>query len=215
MRRILVFGATGGTGREIVRQALIRGDLEVTAFARNPLDVEPASRLRVVGGDALNADAVAAAMDGQNAVLSALGSRTAANATLLAHAIPAIVAAMNDRGIRRLIVLGAAGALDMNEALQHQNARTKVMYRTVAATVLSAAMHDHATQERLLRESDLDYTIVHAARLLDEPQTGNYRVESDGLPAGATTISRGDVAEFMLDQLDTSKHLRKAPYIGV
>jgi putative NADH-flavin reductase len=114
-----------------------------------------------------------------------------------------------------LIVLGAAGAVDMNEALQHQNIRSKVIFRTVAATVLSGAMHDHAAAERVIRETDLDYTILHAPRLRDEPQTGNYRVEADGLPPGATTISRADVAEFMLDQLESTKYVRKGPYIGV
>ncbi len=212
--RILVFGASGGTGREIVRQALIRGDLEVTAFVRDSSALEPASRLRIFQGDALSEEAVREAIAGQDAVLSALGGRNIANAELLQQAIPNVIAAMNAHNVARLIVLGAAGAADMNEALQHQNVGTKVVFRTVAATVLSGPMHDHAAQERLVRESGLDYTIVHAARLNDDPAMGNYRVEEDGLPAGATTISRASVAEFMLDQLDTRKYVGKAPYIG-
>ncbi len=213
--RILVFGASGGTGREIVRQALIRGDLEVTAFVRDPNALEPASRLRIVEGDALDASAVATAMEHQHAVLSALGGRNSANADLLSRAIPHIIDAMVKEQVRRLVVLGAAGAADMNEALRHQTVSAKVVYRTVAATVLSGPMHDHAAQERLVRACDLDYTIVHAARLRDDVHSGNYRIEEDGLPAGATTISRADVAEFMLDQLDSDKYVRKAPYIGV
>ncbi|HEV7179446.1 MAG TPA: NAD(P)H-binding protein, partial [Candidatus Baltobacteraceae bacterium] len=89
--RILVFGASGGTGREIVRQALIRGDLEVTAFVRNPDGLEPASRLRVVRGNALDGDAVREAMRSQHAVLSALGGRDAAGADLLSRSIVNIV----------------------------------------------------------------------------------------------------------------------------
>ncbi len=212
--RILVLGASGGTGREIVRQALIRGDLEVTAFVRDPSSLEPASRLRVIQGDALSEEAVRDAVAGQEAVLSALGGRNTANADLLQTAISNVITAMRAHAINRLIVLGAAGAADMNEALQHQNVGTKVVFRTVAATVLSGPMHDHAAQERLIRDSDLDFTIVHAARLNDDSATGNYRVEEDGLPAGATVISRSSVAEFMLDQLDTRKYVRKAPYIG-
>ena len=212
--RILVFGASGGTGREIVRQALIRGDLEVTAFVRDPSVLEPASRLRIVQGDALDAAGVDDAVANQHAVLSALGGKHVANSDLLQHAIPNIITAMQTRGIRRLIVLSAAGAADMNEALRHQRMGAKVMFRTVAATVLSGPMHDHAAQERIIRDCDLDYTIVHAARLNDDPTIGRYRVEEDGLPAGATTISRASVAEFMLDQLDTSKYVRKAPYVG-
>lgn len=213
--RILVFGASGGTGREIVRQALIRGDLEVTAFVRDPTPVEPASRLRIVQGDVLDPDAVNEAMENQDAVLSALGGKSVANSDLLQHAIRNVIGAMQAHGVRRLIVLSAAGAADMNEALRHQGMGAKVMFRTVAATVLSGPMHDHAAQERIVRECDLEYTIVHAARLNDEPVIGRYRVEEDGLPAGATTISRASVAEFMLDQLDTNKYVRKAPYIGV
>jgi len=213
--RILVFGASGGTGREIVRQALIRGDLEVTAFVRDPASLEPASRLRILQGDVLDADAVAAATQNQDAVLSALGGKNSANADLLQHAIPNIIAGMQSNGVRRLIVLSAAGAADMNEALRHQRMFAKVMFRTVAATVLSGPMHDHAAQERIVRDCELDYTIVHSARFSDEPVVGRYRVEEDALPAGATTISRSSVAEFMLDQLDTKKYVRKAPYIGV
>ena len=213
--RILVFGASGGTGREIIRQALIRGDLEVTAFVRDPSSLEPASRLRFAAGDALDASAVHDAVANQNAVLSALGGKHVANSDLLQYAIRNIIAAMQSHGLRRLIVLSAAGAADMNEALRHQRIGAKVMFRTVAATVLSGPMHDHAAQERIVRDCDLDYTIVHAARLNDDQVIGRYRVEEDGLPAGATAISRASVAEFMLDQLDTNKYLRKAPYIGV
>ena len=212
--RILVFGASGGTGREIVSQALIRGDLEVTAFVRNPTALEPASRLRIVQGDALDPAAVTAAIEGQDAVLSALGGRNVANTDLLQRAVTHVIDGMRAHNVRRLIVLGAAGAADMNEALQHQNPGAKVMFRTVAATVLSGPMHDHAAQERIILASDLDYTLVHAARLTDDAEAGSYRVEDDGLPKGATSVPRRSVADFMLDQLDTPKYVRKAPYIG-
>jgi putative NADH-flavin reductase len=212
--RIVVFGANGGTGREIVKQSLIRG-LETTAFVRDASSLEPASRLTIVQGDALDADAVEQALEGCSAVLSVLGNRAQSPHDLLPRAITNVIAAMGSRRIRRLVVLCAAGAVDMNEALQHQSVGTKMMFRTMAATVMSQTLRDHAEYERVITASDLDYTIVHAARLLDEPQSGSYRVGEDGLPQGATSISRADVAEFMLDQLDTDKYVRKHPYVGV
>src|ERR1700719_2009776 len=148
--RILVFRASGGTGREIVRQALIRGDLEVTAFVRDPQDIEPASRLHVMQGDALDAGAVRQAIEDQHAVLSALGSRNSSNAELLERAIVNVIDGMHAQQVRRLIVLSAAGADDLNEALRHQSVPAKLVYRTVAATVLSGPMHDHAAQIRVL-----------------------------------------------------------------
>ena len=212
--RIVVFGASGGTGREIVKQSLIRG-FEATAFVRDPSTMEPASRLTIVSGDALDLEAVERAVVGHHAVLSVLGNRPQSAQDFLARAIGNIIAAMKTSNVRRLVVLAAAGALDMNETLQHQTVRTKMVFRTRAATLMSHTLREHAEYERVVVASDLDYTIVHAARLLDEAQTGRYRVEEDGLPQGATTISRADVAEFMLDQLDTDKYVRKRPYIGV
>lgn len=107
--KILVFGASGGTGRELVRQGLAQGH-EVTGFARNPQSVGDLPGIRVTVGDGRNAAAVAAAIQGQDAVLSALGSRTLRDSTLLPEAMTGILAGMRQHGVRRLIVLGAAGA---------------------------------------------------------------------------------------------------------
>src|ERR1700744_6227790 len=105
--KILIFGASGGTGRELVSQGRTQGH-EVTAFVRNPAAFTGGDHLRVVVGDVHDDKAVAAAMAGQDAVLSALGG-TLSDDTLLPESIGHILAAMKREGVRRLIVLGASG----------------------------------------------------------------------------------------------------------
>lgn len=212
--RIVVFGASGGTGREIVEQALIRGD-DVTAFVRDASALEPASRLRVVVGDVLNAEVVREAIVGQNGVLSALGSRPHEGHDVLERGLANIIAAMSETGVRRIVIISTAGAANLDEALTHQSLAGKIVLRTMASTVLRGPIADGLAQERLLEASDLEYTIVRPPRLTDERRTGRYRVDEEGLPPGAVSISRGDVAEFMLMQLDSDKYIRKAPYIGM
>lgn len=212
--RIVIFGASGGTGSELVRQALIRGDLEVTAFVRDAGSLEPASRLRIVTGDALNDTDVAQAIAGQDAVLSALGGDVT-DRDLLQRCMSNIIAGMKQTRVERLIVLSAAGAVDGDAALAEQNVVTKTVMKAVNATLLKAPMQDHAAQDHLIVDSGLRYTIVNPPRLTDSEQTGHYRVDETALPAGATSISRADVAEFMLDQLDSPKFENKAVFIGV
>ena len=202
--RVLVFGASGATGMHIVEQGLIRGD-EITAFVRNPEGLEPSSRLHIVQGDVDDAAAVHAVMRGHHAVMVALSGAGIVN----------IIDAMREARVSRIVALSAAGAADMGEALAHQNFTGKLMMRTAASTVLRAVLADALALERALEESDLQYTIVRPARLSDGPRSGSYRVDEEALPHGSTTIARGDVAEFMLMQLDSDKYVRKAPYLGV
>lgn len=213
--RILIFGAAGKTGAELVRQALIRGDLDVTAFIHDHNGLEPASRLSIVRGDARNDEDVRAAVRGQDAVLSALGPHGTSDDGLLEAAMTAIVGAMRSEGVRRLVVLSAAEALDADAALAEQNVITKTVLRAVSTTALSSVMHDHARQDAVVEASGLDYTIVLPARLTDGEQTGHYRVDATALPPGATTLTRADAAEFMLRQLDDAKFVGKNVYVGV
>lgn len=210
--RILVFGASGATGVHVVEQGLIRGD-DVTAFVRNGASIEPSSRLRIVVGDALDAAAVRAAMPGHDAVVCVLGSRHDPH-DLLGRAIENIIEAMRAASVTRIVALSAAGAADLGEALAHQNLASKLVMRTAASTVMRGTHADAIALERALEASELDYTIVRAARLTDAQRSGSYRVDEDALPPGSLTIPRGDVAEFILMQLDSPKYIRKRPYIA-
>ena len=166
--KIIVFGATGGTGRLIVTQALAKGHT-VTAFARNPEGMPSDPHLRVIKGDVFDFAAVVDAMHGHRAVLSALGARTTKKSDVLDRAIPHILEGMRQEYVTRLIVLGAAGLHP--DWSKYQNALTAMALWTARKTTLKHPFIDQAAQERLLAASDVDYTIVRAPRLMDGPFT--------------------------------------------
>jgi putative NADH-flavin reductase len=209
--KIIVFGATGGTGKLIVSQALAKGH-SVTAFVRNPEGLTPDPHLRVIQGDLFDLATVVDAVRGHRAVLSALGARSRQKADILANALPVMLEAMRQEYVTRLIVLGASGV--QRDHGKYQNALTNMAIWVAKNTVLKHPFVDQAALERLLAASDVDYTIVRAPRLLDGPFTGTYRVLPDALPPGALSISRADVADFMLQQLTDPRFHRQGPYIG-
>jgi putative NADH-flavin reductase len=209
--KIVVFGASGGTGRELVRQGLDQGH-EVTVFVRNPQSFTGADRLRVVVGDALDTKAVAAAVEGQQAVLSALGARSLADATLLPNSMKHMLAAMKQRGIGRLIVLGASGVWP--GASRRLSPPMRMMARVLDATLLKKPFASQRAMQTLIHASGTEWTIVQPPRLLNAPGRGQYRVEADALPAGGTTIARADLATFMLAQLATTEWVRRSPFIA-
>ena len=209
--KIIVFGATGRTGKLIVTQALAKGHA-VTAFVRNPEGLPQDPHLRVIQGDVFDFKGVVDAVRGHRAVLSALGARTRKKSEVLAGAIPHILEGMRQEYVNRLIVLGAAG-IDPDYG-KYQNALTTMALWVAKNTVLKHPFVDQATQERLLAASEVDYTIVRTPRLMDGPFSRAYRVLPDALPSGATRINRADVADFMLQQLTDPRFHRQGPYIG-
>ena len=211
--RLVVFGASGGTGQHLVQQALAQGHT-VTAFARRPESIlaAPSPGLTVLTGDIHAGPAVSAAIAGQDAVLSALGARNLGRSDVLEVGVRNILAGMAAHGVSRLIVLGASGAgLD---AGQHLGAATRLMLGLLKATLLREPFRSQREQESLLAASSVQYTIVRPPRLLNEPALGRYRVQEDGLPPGGLTIPRADVADFMLRLLTDDQWLRKGPYIA-
>ena len=208
---VLVFGASGATGKLLVAGASQRGHA-VTAFVRDPSKFVSAAGVRVVHGDVMDASVVRAAIAGQNAVMSALGARTLAPNSLLAGASANMVSAMEAEGVRRLIVLGAAGAL--RDCGKYQSASTRLGFALFKATLLHYPMRMQAVQQRTIEASALEYTIALPPRLTDGPRHGVYRVEIDGLPANGLTLSRADLAEFMVTQLDERWFVRAAPYVA-
>ncbi len=212
--KIIVFGASGKTGREIVKQA-VAGGHSVTAFVRDP-DSMPldsfGSNLRVVKGDVLDAAAVAEAIFGHRAVLSALGARTLKKTQVLAHALPNILAGMRQHYVTRIVVLGAAGV--KRDSGKYQTGLFNIGFWVIKRTLLRHPFADQAAQERILAASQMDYTIVRPPRLTDGEITGKYRVVPDALPTGGRRISRADVADFMLQQLTDPRFHRQGPYIA-
>src|SRR5665213_977421 len=208
--RLAIFGATGATGMELVRQGLAQGH-QITCLVRNPATAKLPAEAIQVRGDVLDADTVARAIVGSNAVLSAVGARSLRTSGLLDQASANILAAMKKGGVRRVIVLGAAGVAP--DAMKHQNQVNRFVLEIVRHTLLKYPFLDQAAQERRLQASEADYTIVRPPRLTNGPYTGKYRVEADALPRAAKSIARADVADFMLKQLSDRNFLRSGVYM--
>src|SRR6185295_942804 len=153
--RILIIGATGGTGRELVKQALERGH-EVTAFARNPAKLGLThERLRIAKGDVLDVPSIEAAMRGQEAVFSALGhKRWLGPSRILSAGTENLIRAMKAAGVRRLVCETALGIGDTFGRMG--------LYYTlfVVPVILPFYFWDKHRQEQVIRASDLDWIIV-------------------------------------------------------
>ena len=206
--KVLIIGATGATGQILMREALAQGH-EVTALARNPSAVAPEDhRPRVLQGNALDASEVEAAVAGQDAVLSALGTRSARRTTLFSESTHNLISAMDKHGVRRLVCITGIGVGD-------SKGHVGFLYdRIIRPFVVKNIYDDKERQEEAIKQSDdLDWVIVRPARLTDEPAKGEYNVFLGGSYT-AKTISRADVAAFMLAQLTDDTYVRKTPVIS-
>lgn len=191
--QLLVFGASGGTGREIVGQALARG-VHVTAFVRDParLAIQHAN-LRVVQGDVADTERVALAVEGQDVVLSALGVGTPLKSDpAVIDGVRNVVSVMHSKGVRRLVYLSFIG-------VSESRADAGWIVKHVAKWPLRHEIADHEIKEELVKSSGLDWTIVRPPKLTNGPRTGQYRTGDDIVAhALLPTLSRADVADFML-----------------
>jgi len=203
-KRILVLGATGGTGRQVVEQAVAAG-VDVTVVTRNPAKLSPAAQsVRTVTGDLLrNTSVLAAAVAGQDAVISTLGvGQSFTPHGLIRTTAPAIVGALQQRGVSRLIFMSAFGV-----GATRQD--TPLLPRLFIATLLRRIYADKEAGEDAILNSRLDWTIVYPVGLTDGPKTGNYRVGERLSLSGFPRISRADVADFLLKQVDDRGFVRK------
>jgi uncharacterized protein YbjT (DUF2867 family) len=205
-QRVLVVGATGGTGRQLVIQALERG-LEVTALVRDPARLQMEHpRLRVAVGDVLDPPTLQAALQGQEAVLSALGHRRYfAPGRILSEGTANVLRAMEACGVRRLVCETALGIGDSAGRLG--------LYYTlfVIPVILPLYFWDKARQERRIAASHAEWVIVRPAALTDRPQRGQVQHgPAVGSYVRTVSIPRADVAAFMLDQLTDSAHVGTA-----
>jgi uncharacterized protein YbjT (DUF2867 family) len=208
--RILVIGATGGSGREIVKQALERGH-DVVAMVRKPSKVKTThEHLRVVQGDVMDAASVDAAMQGCDAVVCALGhKRWLGPSKTLSEGTRNIVRAMEKHGVKRLVVETSLGVGD-------SFGRLGVVFTVFTMSIiLPFYFYDKLRQERIVRASSLDWVIVRPGQLLSFPKRGKYK---HGPRVGnylwPVLIARADVADFMLNQLGDTPYLRQSPGVS-
>ena len=200
---IALFGATGGTGREVLAQALALGH-GVRALARDPHRLSDAAGLTVIAGDVLDPGPVADCIAGTAAVVSVLGTRMGSK-PIEAQGTRNILTAMQSQGVRRLIVVTSMGVGDSAGQLS-------TLARVFMKLVLGKIMADKEEQESLIRASGLDWTIVRPGGLTDGPRTGRY-IEGLDKSIRAGQIARADVAEFVLRQLGDDRYLHQAPAV--
>ena len=206
--KLVVFGASGGTGREIVKHALEQGH-EVTAFVRDPKKLTIKNNLHVIEGDALNdQSAIARAITGRDAIICALGrANSLRSAGLIAGSMAAIVPEAKKQDVRRLILISAFGVGDSS-----RNAHP--IMQLVYLLLLRDIYRDKKAGEDIVKASDRDWTIIHPVILTNGPKTKAYRSGERLSLKGFPKISRADVAHFALAQLTDKTFLRKTAVVS-
>jgi putative NADH-flavin reductase len=199
---IALFGATGGTGQQVLAQALEQGH-RITALVRDPAKLAQRPGLTLVVGSVL--DPVASeCLTGTEAVVCVLGSH-GGKTPIEARGTERILAAMHDQGVRRLVVVTSLG-------VGESRAQIAWPWRLIMDLTLKSILEAKAEQERLVKTSGLDWVIVRPGGLTDGPRTGAYRFGIDPtLKAGR--VSRADVADFVLRQLTEDVFLHQAPAV--
>jgi putative NADH-flavin reductase len=190
--KLVVLGATGGTGLEIVKQAIERGH-SVTALVRSPNRLADfRDRITIRQGDLLDRGELEKAIIGHDAVVSGFGPRVPvakADANLLQRFAAALTSAMSRAGVRRVVVESVAFLFKDSIVPP-----TYILGRLLFPGIVT----DSSAMEGVFEKSGLDWTMVRPPQLTDKPYTGKYRVRQGHLPRFGFKISRADVAEFMI-----------------
>jgi putative NADH-flavin reductase len=203
--QLAIFGATGGTGRQLVEQALAAGHA-VTALVRDPAKLTLQNpNLKVMEGNALQPADVAKAVAGAAVVIVSLGNTSNNPDLSVSNGTQQIVQAMQTQGVRRLIVVSSLGVGDSKN-------QVPFLFKLIMWTFLRKAMRDKEEQEKIVRTSGLDWTIVRPGGLTDGPRTGQYKFGTDRT-IRAGQVARADVADFVLKQLTDRTFVGKTPAI--
>ena len=201
--KLVVLGATGATGLEIVRQALERGH-SITALVRSPERLKAfGDRISVKQGDLLNSADLEQVLKGHDAVISSFGPRlpvSKADAHLLQQFATALTSAMQHAGVRRAVVESVA-FLFKDSIIPPAYILGKLLFPGIVA--------DASVMEEIFEKSGLDWTMVRPPELTDKPYTGTYRVREGHLPRFGFKISRADVADFMIRAVEDRSTIRK------
>lgn len=207
--RILIVGASKGIGLETVRQALASGH-DVRALARSAEDISVADpKLAKIRGDALNKEDVEAALSDVDAVVLTLGiglSELFKPVNLFSTATRVLIDAMKAQGVNRLICVTGFGAGDSQASIGP-------LQRIPFNIVFGRAYEDKSRQEKLIKESSLDWTIVRPGVLTNGPKTGRYKVLRKSPEWRNGIISRANVADFLVREIDEASSLHQTPVL--
>jgi putative NADH-flavin reductase len=214
---IALFGASGVTGR-ILTQRCLAANHHVTALLRTPEKFSLRDQVQVVQGSPFDLATVHRTIEGSDVVLSALGANSLRKEDVLERAVPQIIAAMQQtasesKPVRRIIVLGSAGALPTSLTKQPAYRRW-IVENLFYKTLLKWPIASQRAQYAGLSASNLDWTMVMPPMLTNAPGRGICRVDGDALPCNGSRISREDVADFMMRQIDNPQWIRKGVYLS-
>jgi putative NADH-flavin reductase len=214
---IAIFGASGATGTLLTQRCLAAG-YNVRVLLRTPEKFPLRDQVHVVQGSPFDLASVSQTIQGTDAVLSALGAKSLKKEDVLERAVPQIIAAMQEslsqpNPVRRIIVLGSAGALPTS--LDKQPAwRRWIVQNIVYNTFLKWPVASQISQWNDLSHSNLDWTMVMPPMLTNGPARGIYRIDGEALPPNGSRISRADVADFMMQQIDSPQWIKKGVYLS-
>lgn len=204
--KIAVLGATGRAGRLVVDEALARG-WGVRALARDPAKVAPRERLEVVRGEAKDAAAVDALVQGCDAVVSALGVVKGGPFDVCSEGTKNVLAAMKKHGVRRYVVVGGAASCAPGESKPLPG---KLM-RVAMGAFVGPLVRDKERELELLHASDVDWTVARPPVLKDGPKKG-ARTDPRGPPS--LSLQYADLAAFVVDEIEARGFVRAAPYVS-
>jgi putative NADH-flavin reductase len=208
--KLTVFGATGGTGLQVVEQGLAAGH-EVRAVVRDATRLGSGrDGLEVVVADVMDPSAIVEAVTGRDAVVSTIGSRAGrAPTTVCADSSRSIVEAMHRADTRRLVVVSGTGPFDEGEA-----PAMRYVLKPMTRLFLKHVFADFVDMEKVVRASGLDWTIMRPPRLTDKPFTGRYRTRRDLNLHRNITVSRADLAHLILAVCADGESIGAAIYIA-
>ena len=205
--RILIVGATGALGRDVVEAALQNGH-DTGALVRDPARAELPEAVELVAGDVLDPSSLRTAVEGREAVICALGTQSPRGAsTLLQEGTRNLVFAMDHAGVRRLVCVTLLGT-------DTSRANASFIYRQVILRALAPMLPDKQAQEDVVRSSELDWTLVRPPRFTGGKPGGELRVIAEGQPGRVGHVVRADLAGFLLDCATENRHLREAVAVG-
>ena len=202
--QIALFGATGGTGKQVLDQALDQG-YRIRALVRDPTKLAERDGLTLIQGDVLDQTAVDRCLAGSDAVICVLGSHGSTE-PVEDRGTERILTAMQAHGQRRLIAVTSMGVGDSID-------QVAAFFRAIMRLTLKRVMEAKERQEQAIMASDLDWTIVRPGGLSDGPRTGSYRSGLDK-SIKATRVSRADVADFILQELKAGDFIRQTPAVS-
>lgn len=208
---ILVIGANGGIGKQTVALALEAGH-NVTAMVRNPAKlVMTHANLQIVQGDVMRPETFENYLNDTDAIISALGTNTINKPTILySEGNKNLLKAMKKKGIRRVFFISAS-AIEISPVLPFY---VRFAEKYIVQKILRHMYDDLHTMENLIKQTDIDWTIMRPPRLTDKPVTGKYRFAINSFLKNCLSISRADVAHFMINNITNEATYRTTIEIG-